>query len=59
MAGKATLEGNVDDKPIPAHVKAKVESTLQSAIEKELSVGGIVPSRHFSVTHFSVVFSKA
>jgi hypothetical protein len=59
MAPKVTVDGKIDDKPLPQDLKARIETSLKSSIEKELKVGGIVPSRHFSITHFSIVFAEA
>jgi len=59
MAAKITLDGKIDDKPMPAALKTKVESALKSSLESELKVGGIVPTHHFSVTHFSIVYDQA
>jgi hypothetical protein len=59
MAEKATLEGKIDDKPIPHAVASKVEGALKNALTSELKTAGIIPTHHFSVTHYSVVFTQA
>jgi hypothetical protein len=60
MAEAVTIVGDVDGKPLFASnaVKAKVHQALKKVIENELipTVGGIVPNRHVSITHFSIVF---
>ena len=58
MAEKATIEGKIDDKPIPHALASKVEGALKSALESELKVPGLVPTHHFSVTHYSVVYTQ-
>jgi hypothetical protein len=57
MAATTTFEGNVDNKPLQPAVKAKVESALKSALESEIT-SVIVPTHHFSITHYSVVYDK-
>jgi hypothetical protein len=59
MAQKVTIEGKIDDKPIPHELKTKVEHALKGSLESELKVAGFVPTHHFSVTHYSVVYDQA
>lgn len=60
MAEAVTVVGDVDGRPlfVSDAVKARVHQALKTTIENELipTVGGIVPNRHVSITHFSVVF---
>jgi hypothetical protein len=58
MTEKVTIDGKLDDKPIPQELKTKVQHALKSALEAEFKVGGLQPSRHFSVTHFSIVYES-
>lgn len=60
MAEKVTIDGKLDDKMMPTELKTKVQAALMSVLQKELTVKGpgIVPTHHFSVTHFSVVFDQ-
>jgi|HubBroStandDraft_6_1064221.scaffolds.fasta_scaffold1300946_1 hypothetical protein len=58
MAQKITVEGKIDDKPLPPELKTKVQNALKSSLETELKTPGLVPSHHFSVTHYSVVYDK-
>ncbi len=58
MAEKVTLEGKIDDKPIPNELKTKVQNALKTSLAAELKVPGLVPSHHFSVTHFSIVYDQ-
>ncbi len=59
MAEKVTIDGKLDDKPISHELKTKVQHALKGVLEAEFKVGGLQPSRHFSVTHFSVVYDAA
>jgi hypothetical protein len=59
MAEKATIEGKIDDKPLPPAIASKVEGALKNALASELKTAGIIPTHHFSVTHYSVVYTQA
>ncbi len=59
MAAKVTVEGKIDDKSLPPAIASKVEGALKSALESELKVPGLVPTHHFSITHYSVVYTQA
>ena len=58
---RTTIVGEADGKPLSDDVKTKVQDALKSAIEKELipTVGGIVGTHHWSVTHGSIVFDES
>lgn len=58
MAATTTLEGNLDNKPLQPALKGKVESALKTALEGELKAAAIVPTHHFSITHYSVVYTQ-
>lgn len=59
MADATTIVGEVDGRPlfVSDAVRTRVQQGLKTVIENELipTVGGIVPNRHFSITHFSIV----
>jgi hypothetical protein len=54
----ATVEGTIDSTPLSPAVKSKVQTALKSSLESELTVVGIVPSHHASITHFSITWDQ-
>jgi hypothetical protein len=59
MAEKVTIEGKIDDKPMPQALKTKVQDALKTALQAELTVKGPnTPTHHYSITHYSVVFDQ-
>ena len=60
MADAIAVVGDVDGRPLFSSdaVKSRVQHALKTAIEHELlpTVGGIVPNRHVSIIHTSIVF---
>jgi hypothetical protein len=55
---QATVEGSIDNAPLAAGVKAKVQTALKSSLEAELTLVGIVPTHHASLTHFSITWDQ-
>lgn len=60
---KPGVEGDVAGTPIPAASKQKIQDFLKTTLHHELSthkptVGGVVGSRHGSITHGSVIYEE-
>jgi hypothetical protein len=61
MAETVSIVSQLDDKPLAADAKAKVQTALKKTLAAEIipTVGGVGGTHHWSSTHISVVFDKA